>query len=104
MNATETVIESRTEHRGYVITITDWITPVTGYMDRLKLVKAYPEGIKVPSIPDGCDFVPYLIERANTDEDALLMQTKLTALVDMIMDHPEVRNLTIREWNKWLGY
>ena len=43
------------------------------------------------------NFLPYVVDR-------LWGMDHMKSLVDKIVDHPEVRNLTLDEWSKWLGY
>ena len=99
------------EYRGYEISETEWLIPQTYEggdpmkdMPR-KFVKAYPIDAPPEGSIRGGYYVPFLIERAAfSDAEVIDLRKHAKLMVDKIMDHPEVRNLTVDEWDKFLGY
>jgi hypothetical protein len=89
-------------YRGYSL---DFAPGIRDHADPDLIVffsKAYPIGSKL-SI-DGKDYLPFLIEISYSEEQAYKTRQHLKVVIDQIMDHPEKRWLTSKQWNEWLGY
>lgn len=96
-------------YRGYWISVTPVVYPAGGG-DPIAFARAYPtkeiggdgQGIYVPILIE-----PIYIDVEYMDEfpiSAEAHKSHLEFMVDRIMDNPNVRNLSIKEWDEFLGY